>query len=59
MPALLPNPYPPTGKWVAALTEALVREGDGARSAVARLDSELAVEWEAKCTTEARVEVSR
>ncbi|CAD6333831.1 unnamed protein product [Miscanthus lutarioriparius] len=59
LPTLLPNPYPPTGKRVAALMEALVREGDGARSVVARLDSELAAEWEAKCNAEARAEVSR
>jgi hypothetical protein len=34
LPILLPNPYPPPSDQVVTLTEALIREGDGVRSAV-------------------------
>lgn len=37
----------------------LIKERDGARSTVARLESDLAAEQEAKCAMEARVEAIR
>lgn len=44
---------------MAALTKARIRECDGPHCAVAWLDSELAVEREAKCVAEGRAEASR
>lgn len=48
MPTLLPNPCPPPSAWVEVLTAALVWEHDEARSTMARLEFELAVDQEAK-----------
>lgn len=58
LPTLVPNPCPPPNERVATLTEALIRERDGAHSAMVWLDSKLAAEWEAKRTVEVRAEVS-
>lgn len=59
MPTQLPHPHPPPHARVAALTKALVKECDGARSAVARLKSKLAAEREAKLVVKARAEAIR
>lgn len=58
LPTLLPNPCPPPSTMVEALTVVLIQEHDGACSTVARLEFELAMDWEAKRTMEARAEVS-
>ncbi|CAD6263977.1 unnamed protein product [Miscanthus lutarioriparius] len=59
LPISLPNPYPAPSERVTTLIEALIRERDSVRSIMARLESELAAEREARRTIEVRAEASR